>query len=296
MKRSVNIIDCFIFFWKYLFGHFDVLSYTLKVGKGRVNLMNHLKKVILLIVIFIVLVSCSNNSDNEVNSGKNSKLNISAASSLLEVMTQLKTVYEEKVEIELQINFGSTGSLVKQIEQGAPVDLFISADEKWMDLLNRKNLINVGTITSIGENNLVLIQSKGNNFEVNSLNDLTQLTIGKIGIGHPESVPAGKYAQESLVEAGIWESIEDKFVYAQNVRQVLTYVETENVDLGFVYASDAFISEQVDIIYNVPNELHGSILYDIAMTNESKHKKEAEQFIKFLQSEEAKLIFEKYGF
>lgn len=258
--------------------------------------MIHIKKIMILITILLIIVSCSNdNSENEVNSN-NHQLNISAASSLIEVMKQLKSEYENQTEVELQVNFGSTGSLAKQIERGAPVDLFISADEKWLDILNQKNYINTKTVTTIGENNLVIIQNKENNFVVNSLNDLSQLTIGKIGIGHPESVPAGKYAKESLVATNVWESITNKFVYAQNVRQVLTYVETANVEIGFVYKSDAMTSNEVEIIYDVPNELHDSIFYDIAITNESKHKKEAEQFIKFLQSEEAKLTFEEYGF
>jgi len=164
-----------------------------------------------------------------------------------------------------------------------------------MDALEQKNLIVKESKVNLLGNELVLITGKDNS-KVMSLEDLTNASVSKVSIGTPESVPAGKYAQESLTNLKLWDSLQPKFILAKDVTQVLNYVETGNVDAGLVYRSDAMGSTKVKVAAVVPESSHKPIVYPAAVIAATKNKQVVEDFLKYLQSSDAQKIFANYGF
>ncbi|MEM9506451.1 MAG: molybdate ABC transporter substrate-binding protein [Cyanobacteria bacterium P01_E01_bin.35] len=223
-------------------------------------------------------------------------LTISAAASLQDVIQDLGNLYGQQMpQVKLTFNFGSSGSLRLQIEQGAPVDVYISAAEQHMDSLEQKNLLLSNTRHNLLKNELVLITAQ-NNTKIDQFSQLPSSAVGKIAIGNPDSVPAGKYAKEVLDSLKLPKSLESKFVFAKDVRQVLAYVETGNVEVGMVYRTDARISKQVKIIETAPINSHAPIVYPTAVIRHSKQIASAKDFIQFLLSNDARNIFADYGF
>ena len=223
-------------------------------------------------------------------------LTISVAASLQDAIKDIGNLYSQQVPtVELTYNFGSSGSLQQQIEQGAPVDIYIPAAEYNMDVLEQKNLLLSNTRRNLLQNEVVLITSK-NNSELEGFTELQRDFVRKIAIGAPDSVPAGKYAKEVLDSLKLSKSLEDKFIFAKDVRQVLAYVETGNVEAGMVYSTDVRVSEQVKIIQTAPINSHSPIIYPVAIVEHSKQPEIAQEFIQFLLSNEAKNAFIKYGF
>ncbi len=222
-------------------------------------------------------------------------LNISVAASLTDAAGELETLYKTKnAGVTLTINFASSGTLQKQIEEGAPADLFISAGKSQMDALSQKELIIEESRQDLLGNELVLIAGKDS--KITKFEDLTDVSVSTISIGTPETVPAGSYAKETLTNLNLWEQLEPKMVLAKDVRQVLTYVETGNVDAGLVYRTDAATSDKVEIIAAAPAGSSKPIVYPMAVIKDTKYQKEAEDFAAFLTTDEAVKIFEKYGF
>ena len=234
-------------------------------------------------------------------SGKDSRdssviLTISAAASLQDTLQEIGKLYnQQKPNVQLTYNFGASGSLRHQIEQGAPVDVFISAAEQHMDALENKNLLLNNTRQNLLKNEVVLISAQNNN-KIDGFSELKSDFVSKIAIGAPDSVPAGKYAKEVLDSFKLYKSLESKFVFAKDVRQVVAYVETGNVEAGIVYSTDAQISERVKIIATAPLNSHSPITYPIAIARDSKNPETAQDFIQFLLSNTAKNVFTEYGF
>jgi len=225
------------------------------------------------------------------------ELNISAAVSLKDALTEIQKNYEAKnPNIKLTYNLGASGGLQKQIEQGAPADIFISAAPKQMNDLEAKNLVNKSTRKNLVENKLVIIVPKSATNNITRYEDLAKNEVHKISIGETTTVPAGQYAQEVLKKLGIWDKIQDKTVLAKDVRTVLTYVETGNVEAGIVYKTDAASSDKVTIVATAPEGSHQPILYPVAVLSATKQPKAAEDFLTYLTTPECKTIFEKYGF
>ncbi len=223
------------------------------------------------------------------------KLTISAAASLKDAALELKELYgKQHADVIITYNFGASGTLQKQIEEGAPVDLFISAGQKQMDQLAAKGLIIDGSRKDLLGNELVLVAGKDT--KITGFEDLANPKVGKVSIGAPESVPAGKYAQEALTSMKLWDTLQPKLVLAKDVRQVLTYVETGNVDAGLVYRSDALAAKESQIVTPAPADSHKPIVYPLAILKNTKQQKAAEEFAAFLVSDEAAKVFEKYGF
>lgn len=245
---------------------------------------------ILGLILFILFTGCSNKQE------EGTKLTISAAISLTDALKEIKEIYEEEHDISLSFNLAGSGTLAQQIEQGAPVDLFISANSNWMDHLEEKELILSNSRQNIAENELVIISHINNHTENLPLTAEAFHPFEQIAIGNPDSVPAGNYTREALKAANLWDDLEEKAILTKDVRQVLTYVETENADLGFVYKSDALLSEKVKILRAIDAGLHEPIVYPAAVTKESKSAEEAKEFIQYLLQEEARHIFKKYGF
>ncbi|KIY22665.1 MULTISPECIES: molybdate ABC transporter substrate-binding protein [Mesobacillus] len=252
-----------------------------------------MRKLLLFLLVALVgiITGCSVN-----NGTKESELTVSAAASLQEALEEVKETYSTQYpDINIVYNFGGSGSLQQQISQGAPVDLFISAAQDQFDTLQAKKLIDQQHTVKLLKNELVLITQK-NNKNLLSSTSLTEDVISRIAIGTPETVPAGMYAKQAFVSLGLWEKVEPKLIRTKDVRQVLTYVETGNVEAGIVYKTDAMISDQVRIIPFEEEAQHDPILYPAGVISGSKHKEEASKFLEFLRGKEATKIFEKYGF
>lgn len=246
-------------------------------------------------VFALTLFGCG--SPQETPQQQTVEINVSAAASLKDALTEAQQIYEGKEQnVKLVFNFASSGALQKQIEQGAPADLFISAAQKQMDGLAAKDLIQKDTRIDLVVNKLVMVAPQDSKLALNSFEDILDEGVKQIGIGEIETVPAGQYTVEVLKNLEIWEKVKDKVVMAKDVRSVLTYVETGNVEVGFVYNTDALISDKVKVVASAPEGSHKPIVYPAAVLSEAKQAKAALEFLAFLRGAEGKAIFEKYGF
>lgn len=222
-------------------------------------------------------------------------LTISAAASLTDAFTECKPLFEKaNPGVVLTFNFAASGALLKQIEQGAPVDVFASADQKTMDDAAAKNLIDAASRKNFAQNSLVLaIPADGK--KVKNLASLTDAAVTKIGVGNPETVPVGRYTKAALEKLGVWEKISAKCILAESVRQVLDYLSRGEVDAGFVYATDAKQGgDKVNIVEEIPAEK--PVSYPAGVLAASKNKPEAAAFVAFLLSPEGNAVLAKYGF
>ncbi|OIK10781.1 molybdate ABC transporter substrate-binding protein [Bacillus sp. MUM 116] len=228
-------------------------------------------------------------------SEKKVELTISAAASLQNALTDIKAEFaKEHPNVTVNYNFGASGALQQQISQGAPVDLFFSAAEDKFQKLVQGGLIEKKNGTDLVGNDLVLVVPKDSTKGIKTFEDLTKAD--KVALGTPESVPAGKYGKETLDKLNVWKSIEGKVVYGKDVRQVLTYVETNNVDAGIVYKTDALTSQKVKIVATAMEDTHDPIVYPVGVIKNSAHPKEAQLFYNYLQNEQSMKTLEKYGF
>ena len=235
-------------------------------------------------------------TSSPVSAQSNNNLLISAAASLKEALEEIKPLYQQsKPNVKINYNFGSSGALQQQIEQGAPADIFISAAKKQVDALEQKGLLVPGTRNIIAKNRLVLVVPK-NVVGITSFYSLKDAKVKKIAIGEPRSVPAGQYAQQVLEKLKIWSEIKSKLVFANNVRQVLASVESGNADAGLVYITDAKISDKVKVVVTADEKYHSPIIYPLAVVKRSKNVDAAKEFSQFLSSNQAKTVFKKYGF
>jgi molybdate transport system substrate-binding protein len=223
-------------------------------------------------------------------------LTVSAAISLKGALDDIQRLYaKQNPDIRLVVNYGASGTLELQIEQGAPVDLYMPAALEPMDLLESKGLLLKGTRKDVVRNEIVLIVPKGSS-AISSFRDLAGPQVKRIALGLPAAVPAGQYAKEVLTNLGIYDAVQSKAIWAKDVRQVLTYVETGNVDAGIVYWTDANRSSKVKIVAQAPETSHAPVIYPVAVIKGSKNPTAAKQFAAFLLSAEAGAIFQKYGF
>ncbi len=250
-----------------------------------------------MVISCLLLFSAGCSAESADKSAEPVEIMVSAAASLTDALTDMKTSFEQQHEnIIVTFNFGSSGKLVQQIEQGAPSDLFLSASSKDMNTLDEGALLVEETRINFATNELVLITNKDESFTVDSFEDIDPSTIAHFAIGEPESVPVGRYTKEVLENIGSWESLQDKMVLGSDVRQVLTHVAMGNADLGVVYSSDAKISDKVKVLATASAEWHGPIVYPGAVVSETKHPEEAKAFLAYLTGDEGKEILKKYGF
>lgn len=221
---------------------------------------------------------------------------VSAAASLSDSMERIAAEYErENSGIDIQFNYGSSGTLQKQIEQGAPVDLFLSAGREQMDALARKGLIRESR--GVLANRLVLIVHPDAAERVPDLQSLPDSEIRQVAVGEPGTVPAGIYARQALTTLGLWDKLQPKLIYAKDVRQVLSYVETGNAEAGFVYRTDVQEdNDQVKVMLEIDSANHDPIVYPFGVTAGSEHPEEALAFYRYLTTEPALRIFREYGF
>ena len=228
---------------------------------------------------------------------KQTELIILAAASLTDVCNELKEKYEsEHPNVTLTFSYGSSGALQTQIEEGAPCDIFFSASKKQMDALNEENLMDAESITELLENKIVLVVPAAAGSDIQSFDDLTDDKVKLIGLGEPESVPAGQYAEEVFTSLGTLDQIKSKANYGQDVRTVLTWVEEGAVDCGVVYATDAYTTDKVKIVAEAPEGSCKKVIYPVGITDASSHHAEADELIGYFRSDEAMKVFEGYGF
>lgn len=223
-------------------------------------------------------------------------LTVSAAASLTDILKAAATAYEKQSGDKIAFNFGASSLLERQIEEGAPADIFFSADEAKMDRLAEKDLILKNTRKSRLSNALVIVVSKDSDLKITSAADLAKPVVRRIALADPKAVPAGVYAKEFLQRENLWDKVEPKIVPVDNVRAALAAVESGNIDVGMVYKTDAAISKKVKIVYEVPATNGPKISYPIAVIKNSKQVESAKKFVDYLDSDDAAKLFESYGF
>lgn len=222
-------------------------------------------------------------------------LTVSAAASLTNAFGEIAPLFEaQHPGVKVQLNFGASGALMQQIAQGAPVDVFASADQETLDQAQEKNLVLATERQNFVSNTLVVIVPIAAKSSPKTLQDLAQPGYARIAVGVPDSVPVGRYTKNVLDSAGLWSVIEPKMIGAQNVRQALDYVARGEVDAGFVYATDAAVMpDKVKVSFTVQST---PMLYPIAPVAASTHHNTALQFVAFVNSAPAQAVLLKYGF
>ncbi|MDL2311133.1 molybdate ABC transporter substrate-binding protein [Peptostreptococcaceae bacterium OttesenSCG-928-C18] len=256
--------------------------------------------LILSIILSLTLVFTACNANNKKSTEAGSietaepvKITVAAAASLTESFNEMKPLLL-KEGLDIDFTYGASGTLQKQIEEGAGIDAFISASTKNMDSLVEGGFVNEVDVNTIVKNALVLITPEDNT-TVTDVESLVNVE-GKIAVGEPEVVPAGQYAKEALTNYNLWDKITDKFVYGKDVKSVLSYVSSGDVDAGFVYKSDTTGVEKIKIVEEIDNSKYTEVVYPGAIIKDSKEKDAAQKFIDYLKTNEAKQILEKYGF
>ncbi|TGN84445.1 molybdate ABC transporter substrate-binding protein [Bradyrhizobium yuanmingense] len=225
-------------------------------------------------------------------------ITVFAAASMKNALDEIDTAYTARTGVKFSVSYAASSVLAKQIEQGAPADVFVSADTDWMEYAIAKKTINEPSRVNLLGNSIVLIAPKDSKIDSVTIApgfDLAKLAgDGRIATGDVRSVPAGKYAKAALEKLGAWQAAEPKFAMAESVRAALTLVARGEAVLGIVYSTDAKVEPGVKIVGTFPPDSHPAIIYPVAAT--STAKPEANDYLAFLRSAAAKAILEKYGF
>lgn len=246
------------------------------------------KSLLTIFLIAALIAAISGCLSDKPKDNRPVEITVSAAISLSDAFKDLGTEFQTKNPgVKINFNFGASGTLEKQIEQGALVDIFAGASQLEMDSLDKKRLLIKDTRTNFTRNKLVIIAPYGLTIE-------ELKTLDKIAIGDPKTVPAGRYAQTLLENSGVFEMLKPKLIFAENVRQVLDYVERKEVDAGFVYYSDTLKSNMS--VSSINDSLYPSIIYPVAVISDSQQPAISGQFIEYIQSNEGQIIIKKYGF
>lgn len=253
-----------------------------------------MRKILALMAAALLMAGCGGES------GKTQEpieLHVSAAASLTNAMNELAELYaKDNPNVKIVFNFGSSGALQQAIENGGETDLFYSAAQKQMNALEEKGELADGTRRDLLRNEVVLIVPSDSTKDIASYEDVASDKVEKIALGEPKGVPVGQYSEEIFTALNILDVVNDKAVYGSDVRQVLAWTETGEVDCGVVYATDAAISDKVKIICAAPEGTHKPVIYPAAAIKSSKHLDDAKKFLDFTSGEVAKKVFEKYGF
>jgi len=260
------------------------------------------RRLVVASLLFSFVLGTAGSFVLDAASQQSSAIIVSAAISLKDALDELGPIFQVQQHRKnggsgtaVTYNYGGSGTLARQIEQGAPVDVFFSAAERQMDELAAQGLIAADTRRDLVGNALVLI-APAQPTALHSFQDLTGSAVKTIALGETSTVPAGMYARQTLEHLGLFAALERKIVYAKDVRAVLTYVETGNADAGMVYQTDANTSTKVRVIAVAPADSHDPILYPAAVLRDSKDKAAARAFLEFLQGPDARAVFQKYGF
>lgn len=228
---------------------------------------------------------------------KKKEIIVYAAASLTEVLNQTASIFTRESGINLGLEFSSSGSLARKIEAGAPTDVFISANKKWIDYLEEKQLISSVDRKMIARNRLVCVEPAGRPTGITGPKELVRAQ--RLSIGDPEHVPAGTYARQALIHYGLWDTLnsEEKLVLAMNVRAALSYVEQGEISCGIVYQTDALLTDKVKTAFTFPEVAHTPITYHAALVSGAAKPAEAREFLEFMTSSEAaRAVLIRHGF
>ena len=220
-----------------------------------------------------------------------------AAASLTDVLQELGDGFTKQTSLPVKFSFAASSALARQIENGAPADVFCSADLEWMDYLQTKALIQIPSRHAVVGNRLVLVAPADSKIELKIAADFPlAAALGKdrLATGDPASVPVGRYAREALTKLGVWDVVESRLVRADNVRSALAFVDRGEVALGIVYATDALIDKKVRVVDVFPEDTHAPITYPIALTMTARP--EAGKFLDYIRGPSGDAAFKKYGF
>ncbi len=249
--------------------------------------------LIALFALSLTLTGCDQSNASAPQQAQR-QLTIFAAASTTNVIEQLALMYQQQTGVKVMTSFASSSTLARQIEQGAKADLYLSANTKWMDYLQDRNLIAPKTRVDLLANRIVLVAPTSASLKSwQSLEPLDNFT-DKLAMGDPDYVPAGMYGKTSLTNLGFWDKIASQVVPAKDVRGALLLVETGQASLGLVYATDAAASRKVSVVYALPQSSHQPVRYPLALRDGTSN--EAAAFAVYLQSDEARSVFERAGF
>jgi molybdate transport system substrate-binding protein len=264
-------------------------------SRGR-SLSTTMAVLIILVSLALILPGCRPRGLPSSGSSGPTELIVSAAVSLRDAFNEIAALNEKRTGTTIHFNYGASGALQKQIESGAPADVFASAGARQMDDLAAKGLLMPASRMDFARNALVLIVHV-NSTGLNSFSDLSNPAVKKIAIGNPKTVPAGQYTDQTFTRLKLLPLIQSKLIFAEDVRQVLDYVVRDEVEAGVVYSSDALSAgEKVKVVARAADDSHDPILYPIAVVKESKHQDAARSFIETVLSAEGQSILSKHGF
>lgn len=224
------------------------------------------------------------------------ELSVFAAISLSDALAEIGTVFTAENGVKVFYNFAASTTLQRQIEKGAPADVFISASPRQVVALEIGGFLEAESRRNLLTNRLVIVSDETERIAVDTPADLAAPEISRIAIGHPSIVPAGAYAKDALTHLGLWETLRPKLIFGADVRATLAYVTSGNVDVAIVYKTDTALSDSVRVLCQVPPEAYTPIIYPAVVVKNSPQKQLARRFITYLQSAEKSEIFEKHGF
>jgi molybdate transport system substrate-binding protein len=285
-EKSTGSKHCDPGFWNYPFSGRRSQSLLLLVMKAEPQFPFR-TSVLLFAIAYVVFMGIQLHA---------AEITVFAAASLSDALKTIAQDYRSRGEDKIVFNFGASSTLARQIEEGAPADIFFSADEAKMDRLQKKGLIFAQTRKSRLSNALVIVVAADGGAVITSPDDLKADWVKRIALAEPTSVPAGIYAKEFLKQRNLWPAVESKIIPTENVRAALAAVEAGNVDAGIVYKTDAAISKKVKIAFEVPPSNSPNISYPVAVVKAAKQYGAADQFVQFVNSDRAGKIFEKFGF
>jgi molybdate transport system substrate-binding protein len=231
-----------------------------------------------------------------VQSLRAAELNVFAAASLADALQEIAPAYESASGDTVHLNLAASSLLARQIKEGAPADVFFSADDAKMDDLAQAGLVAAGTRVSLLSNSLVIVVNAERGAPISRPADLALATVRRLALAEPQTVPAGIYARAYLQKTGLWTSLAGKIVSTENVRACLAAVEAGNADAGFVYKTDALISKKVKVAVEIAAADAPRISYPVAVLSGAKHPEAARRFVAYLASPAARAVFARFGF
>jgi molybdate transport system substrate-binding protein len=262
------------------------------------SMVRHSKKFVALLALAFVCasLSCSRKGSSSIG-GEEGQITVAAAISLKDAFLSVAQLYQERTGDKVNFSFGASGELMRQIEAGAPIDVFASAGQREMDDLQSKGLVETATRADFARNSLAIVVPAGSTLHLEGVRGLARPAVKRISVGNPKTVPAGMYAQQLLVHMHLWEELQPRLIFAENVRQVLEYVERGEVNAGIVYSTDVGIAHgRVQVAARAPEGSYGPILYPIAKVKGSPHQGAAREFVRFVLGPEGQRVLQKFDF
>lgn len=265
-----------------------------------------LRLTLVFMLVVLVLTACASGTPTatlthtpepaETSVAADVALTVAGAADLTPAFQELGVLFTQQTGIEVVFNFGSTGQLAQQIEQGAPVDVFAAANQSYIHELEQAGLVIADTVALYAQGRITLWTRADSELTFKSLEDLTQEGVNRIAIANPEHAPYGVAAREALESAGLWETIQPKLIPGENIAQTLQYAETGNVDVALVALSLSIAAGDVGRYVLIPADLHNPLNQALAVVGSTEHEAEARQFAAFVNSEAGREVMRRYGF